>query len=73
MEECYYRPPQVYFMFLKLYKWYQIAQSITYLISPESPKGRKENADKWYTKLYGERYEIDFSMKVKTSSRGFQN
>ena len=49
MEECYYTPPLVYFMFFKLYKWYQIAQSITYLVSPESPKGRNKNAFKWYT------------------------
>ena len=37
MEECYFyvtksnTPPWAFFMFLKLYKWYQIAQSIAYL------------------------------------------
>ena len=34
MEECCFYlsdiPPLVFFMFLKLYKWYQIAESITY-------------------------------------------
>ena len=35
MEECYFwftksnTPPRVFFKFLKLYKWYQIAQNIT--------------------------------------------
>ena len=72
MEECYYAPPLVFFTFFKLYKWYQIAQSITYLISPESQKVRNENAFKLYTKSYGESYETKFSMKVKTSSRDFQ-
>ena len=73
MEQSYYIPPLAFFTFLKLYKWYQIAQSITYFISPESQKVRKENAFKWYAKLYVESYETKFSMKVKTSSRDLQN
>ena len=41
MEECHFlacnftksnTPPWVFFAFLKLYKWYQIAQIITYMI-----------------------------------------
>ena len=31
MEECFF-PPWVFFMFFKLYKWYQIAQPISYII-----------------------------------------
>ena len=36
-------PPSVFFMFFKLYKWYQIAQSITY---------EKKNLFQWYIKQF---------------------
>ena len=37
MEECYLvtksnTPPWVFFMFFKLYEWYQIAQSTSYMV-----------------------------------------
>ena len=84
MEECYFQsksnsPRWVFFTFLKLYKWYQIAQSITYISSfiyssiidfQQVVKKKFNNGLETRLLSFKGRYDFNFVANIENCSTG---
>ena len=85
MEECYFQskskiPRWVFFTFLKLYKWYQIAQSITYIssfhifiynrFSTSRQKKKFNNGLETRLLSFKGRYDFNFVANIENCSTG---